>query len=249
MGGVRVFRPADINDAFKNYYTFLYRQPEAAIPESLGDYLHLLLLRTLALEDRDPLGGPVTLEEVKDAITQSAGKAPGTDGLPMEFYKKYSNILAPLLVELYAEAFQRGSLPDSKREALVVPLPKLESREVSVSDFRPLSILNCDFKILSKILASRLVQHISNLIHDDQNGLIPARDTSLNLRRLFALLHMPQAETPPGAVLLSIDFEKAYDSIRWDYLRTVMLRMGLGEGWVRWVDLLYATGGPVTYGG
>ncbi|KAJ1143465.1 hypothetical protein NDU88_009773 [Pleurodeles waltl] len=54
---------------------------------------------------------------------------------------------------------------------------------------------------------------------------------------------MTRAERPPGAVLLSIDFEKAFDSIRWDYLREVILRMGLGEGWVHWVDLLY--GAPV----
>ncbi|KAJ1143464.1 hypothetical protein NDU88_009773 [Pleurodeles waltl] len=126
MMGERMFRPVNINNAFRNYYPCLFRSPETSMPESLGSYLRGLLLRTLTTEDRDLLGGPVTLEEVTDAILQlSAGKTPGTDGLPMEFYKKYMNILAPQLVELHSEVLQQGPLPESLKEALVIPLPKL----------------------------------------------------------------------------------------------------------------------------
>ncbi|XP_069063691.1 uncharacterized protein [Pleurodeles waltl] len=82
---------------------------------------------------------------------------------------------------------------------------------------------------------------MTTLVHADQNGFVPGHSTSLNLRRIFAILHMPAAEKPPTGALLAVDFEKAFDSIRWDYLRAVMLEMGLGENWVKWVDLLYAS--------
>ncbi|KAJ1156638.1 hypothetical protein NDU88_009356 [Pleurodeles waltl] len=240
MKGEHRFKPGPINDAFKEYYTFLYRDPGELDEDRLEGFLRPLPLPTLTSEDGEGLGGAVATEEVLEAISRLApGKMPGTDGLPMDFYERYSKLLAAQLVYLYVEALHRGLLPDSLREALVVPLPKLKSGEASVTDFRPLSMLNSDFKILSKILANRLLQQISTLVHADQNGFVPNRSPSLHLRRLFAILQMPNAEKPPIGMLLAMDFEKAFDSIRWDYLRTVMLRMGLGAGWVKWVDLLY----------
>ncbi|KAJ1170849.1 hypothetical protein NDU88_002720 [Pleurodeles waltl] len=97
--------------------------------DDLDTFLRPLPLTTLTHEERDSLGGPLTVEEVQDAISHlSSGKTPGTDSLPMDFYKKYTTLLAPKLVEMYTEALHRGLLPDSLREALMVPLPKLKSR-------------------------------------------------------------------------------------------------------------------------
>ncbi|KAJ1089947.1 hypothetical protein NDU88_003087 [Pleurodeles waltl] len=112
MRGERRHKLGDINDAFREYYTFLYRSPDASGTESLDAYLQALPLNILTYEERDRLGGPVMLEKVREAITQlAAGKTPGTDGLPMDFYKRYSALLAPQLVEMYAEAFQEAPCP------------------------------------------------------------------------------------------------------------------------------------------
>ncbi|KAJ1132607.1 hypothetical protein NDU88_010914 [Pleurodeles waltl] len=240
--GSRKLSPAQINNAFREYYMQLYGKPSDLRTESFDEYLQQIPLPTLSAEDKEALGGPVSVEEVNEAIAQLApGKTPGTDGLPMDFYKKYRSLLAPQLTEMCAEVRRQGELPQTLREAVVVPLPKTKDREARVTEFRPLSMLNSDFKILSKIMAARLLPHMTKLVHTDQNGFIPARSTSLNLRRVFSVLHMPRALRPPAGVLLAVDFEKAFDSIRWDYLRKVMLKMGLGEEWVKWVDLLYAS--------
>ncbi|KAJ1203478.1 hypothetical protein NDU88_007263 [Pleurodeles waltl] len=132
----------------------------------------------------------------------------------MDFYKRIETQLAPQLVDMYAEALQRWVLLGSLREALGVPLPKTKSKEASVTDFRPQSMLNSDFKILSKVMANRLLAHIPTLVHEDQNRFVPNRNISLNLRRLFAILHMSNEVKPPAGVLLAVDFEKAFDSIR-----------------------------------
>ncbi|KAJ1170993.1 hypothetical protein NDU88_002864 [Pleurodeles waltl] len=235
-------RPGPVNDAFKEYYTFLYGKPAEISTEVFDNYLQHIPITNLMAEDRDRQGGPVTMAEVSEAIAQLAsGKTPGTDGLPMDFYKKIEKQLTPQLVEMYTESLQNGIMPCTMREAMAVPLPKTKSRQPSVTDFRPLSMLNSDFKILSKILANRLLPLVPTLVHVDQNGFVPNRSTSLNLRRLFAVLNMPSDTKPTAGVLLAVDFEKAFDSIRWDYLKAVMLRMGMGEDWVKWVDLLYTS--------
>ncbi|KAJ1191411.1 hypothetical protein NDU88_000727 [Pleurodeles waltl] len=130
-----VYSPTDINDAFKTYYMSLYRQPEDELLRTLGHQLQTLPLGALDEEDRDPQGEPITLEEVKAAIKQlAADKTLGTGRLPMDVYKLNVDILAPKLVELYTEAYDKGILPETMREALVVPLPKTKCKEASVTD-------------------------------------------------------------------------------------------------------------------
>ncbi|KAJ1128232.1 hypothetical protein NDU88_006611, partial [Pleurodeles waltl] len=70
-------------------------------------------------------------------------------------------------------------------------------------------------KLLGKILANRLLPHLESLIHSDQSGFIPGRSTFLNIRRLLHIMH---SNTEPKAVALSLDIEKAFDTLSWDYL-------------------------------
>ena len=84
-------------------------------------------------------------------------KTPGTDGYPIEFYAAYEDTLAPKLCEIYTEALKIGCLPTSLEEALIIVLPKQERDPLEVSLYRPLSMLNMDYKILSKVLVSWLV--------------------------------------------------------------------------------------------
>lgn len=106
-------------------------------------------------------------------------------------------------------------------------------------DFRPLSMLNIDFKILSRALATRLLPHMQRLVHADQNSFIPSRSTSNNLRLLYNVMFHKDLSNYPEAVVMSIDLEKAFDSLSWGFLLATMERMQMGEGWLNWVHLLY----------
>ena len=108
-----------------------------------------------------------------------------------------------------------------------------------MQSYRPLSMLTVDFNILCKILANRLSPQMGRLVHADQNGFIPARNTSLNLRRLYRILEETDSQKYLRALIASMDLEKALDSISWDFLNHVMHRMGLGNIWIKWVTLLY----------
>ena len=239
--GVTVYTQEAINDTFYQYYQDLYKAPRELAAEVYDIYLDRVRLTQLPAKHREELGGPITLPEIKSVIQSMANnKTPGNDGLPVEFYKRYTDLLAPRLLAVYEEAWQEGLLPTSTREATIVPLPKAGRDALTPRSFRPLSMLTTDFKILSKILANRLNLYMRILVHPDQNGFIQTRSTALNLRRLYRVLEETDTDLYPRAMVLSMDLEQAFDSVSWAFLKKVMLRMGLGSNWVRWTTLLYS---------
>lgn len=106
---------------------------------------------------------------------------------------------------------------------------------MSVS-YRPISLLNRDYKILAQILAKRLNMVISN-IHNDQTGFIPGISTSINIRtQIVAEL---KGHIPNTSALASLDTARAFDSIEGPFLRVTMKRFGFGKGFIKWVGILY----------
>ena len=131
----------------------------------------------------------ITLEEVKKAIKDlQNGKSPGGDGIPADFYKVFSDLLAPRLLGVFRDALERGSLPDSMQTALITLIHKKGRDPQQCGSYRPVSLINVDAKILFKILASRLEGCLPKRIHPDQVGFIKNRTSSDNLRRLLHLM-------------------------------------------------------------
>ena len=239
-GGTTVSTQEEINEVFRDYYSKLYDKRNVPHQTEILEYLRAIPLKEITTEVAKELGGPVSPQEIRWAISAMAGgKTPGPDGLISEFYVVYVEELTPLLTEIYNLAWEQKVLPKSLREAVIVPLPKSSVPGAVPGAYRPLSMLNVDFKILSKILANRLAPHMRDLIHEDQCGFIPGRDTSLNLRRLYSVLLREEGGDRAEAGLLAVDLEKAFDSVEWGYLRMVLQEMGFGKSWIRWVTLLY----------
>lgn len=103
----------------------------------------------------------------------------------------------------------------------------------------PNFLLNVDSKILAKMLALRLERVLPSLISEDQTGLIKNRQLSSNIRRLLNVLYDP---TPSKGteVLISLDAEKAFDRVEWDYLLYILKCFGFGEKCIHWIKMLYS---------
>lgn len=126
--------------------------------------------------------------EVGDAIKAlSSGKTPGEDGFSLEFYKNFQDTLAPLLTLLYNNIISKQSVPTTMRSAVVSLIPKPGKDPLQMDSYRPLSLLNNDYKIFAKILSTRLEKVIASLVHIDQAGFIRGRLAANNMRRLFIL--------------------------------------------------------------
>ena len=120
---------------------------------------------------------------------------------------------------------------------IITLLPKKDKNQLLLKNWRPISLLNTDYKILAKVLAFRLKRVLPSVIHEDQSGFISGRYMiGENIRLFIDVLHYFKVNDIPGLVL-SIDFEKAFDKVEWEFLYFVMKKFGFEEKFIRWIRL------------
>lgn len=236
--GATTTDPKLINETFSKFYSELYASdnPNTSSTSGLSSIEFPKVDQGLA----ENLAMPISTAEIMGAITTlQSGKSPGPDGFTVEFYKKFAPLLSTVLSDMYNEALSLGRLPPTLNNATITLLLKKDKDPLLCSSFRPISLLNVDYKILAKILALRLQKVLPGIISADQTGFMLGRHSFHNTRRLLNILNMPSSSTPE--ILVSLDAEKAFDRVEWRFLFEMMDRFGLGSGFISWVKLLYSS--------
>ena len=157
-------------------------------------------------------------------------KSPGPDGIPSELYKYFLNILAPILLGVFNEAIENGSLPDFMKEGIISLLYKKKDRK-DIRNYRPVTLLNSDYKIFTKILTARLKTVVTQLIDPMQTGFVPGRFIAENSQFMRLLQAILDERDDPG-LFLFLDMEKAFDRVSWTYLLKALETIGLGHSGV-----------------
>ena len=183
--------------------------------------------------------GPITSEEARKALEGAAtGKSPGSDGLPAEFFSVFWHVLGEDLVEVLNASLAAGRLPSSQRRALITLLFKKGDR-LDPKNWRPISLLNTDYKILARVLAGRTLGVLHHVINPDQSCGVRGRYTGENIVLLNSIFQYCLEAAVPGA-LLSLDQEKAFDRVDHSFLFSVLSHVGFGPSYISWVKLLYS---------
>lgn len=239
--GQKATIPQQITQEFRTYYEALYNlnMPQPA-PERIADYVADSNMPTLPTMSQALLDEPITLMDIQLAIKNTKqGKAPGPDGLTIQYYKTLLPSLGQHLTKLFNDLGKGSSLHHNTLQAQIAVIHKEDKDPTQCGSYRPISLLNTDLKLFTKILANRLQLHITSLIHLDQVGFVPTREARDNTTKVLNLLYKANLAGTP-TVFLNTDAEKAFDRVNWSFMFATLRHIGLGNTMLNWISAIYS---------
>jgi len=193
--------------------------------------------------ENNTLCPPFSEEEIKYALFQmEKNKAAGPDKIPIEFYQSCWDIIKSDIIELFDD-FHKGNLPVNRLNyGVITLLPKVQDA-AKIQQFRPICLLNCLYKWITKTLTLRIEKLADKLILKTQSSFLKGRNIMNGVMALHEILHETKRNKEVG-VVLKLDFEKAYDKVNWNFLFDCLHLWGFCDTWVNWIKAV-VTGGIV----
>ena len=162
-------------------------------------------------------------------------KAPGPDGFPALFYKKLWSTVGNDIINAVTSFFIRGSMPKEVNASLIVLIPKI-SNPSSIKHFKPISLCNVVYKIISKLLVDKIRPLLDKMISPTQSTFIPNRWIAENHIIVQEVLHsFKTRKTKPGLMAIKLDLQKAYDRVNWKFPESVLLHFEFNETFTGWI--------------
>ena len=228
-----------INKEVSSFYTQLYSSREKEIVNV--DLNHILNENTpkLTNEKANSIEGQMTIPEATLTLSKMKNnKSPGSSGFSVEFFKFFWNDLKIFWLNSINYGFLKGELSVTQKEGVIVCLPKGDKCKKLLKNWRPISLLNVSYKIASGVIASRIKNVLPSIINVNQSGFMANRSTADCLRLIYDILYTSLKLKKPG-ILLLIDFEKAFDSVAWSFIKKSLIYFNFKNDIIKWIETFY----------
>ena len=190
--------------------------------------------------DKGLLKNELTITEIATALKKmDNNKSPGPDGFTVEFFKFFFSDIGDYYTRSIQEGLTNGNLSITQYQGVITCIPKGDKPKQLLKNWRPISLLNVSYKILSACIATRIQKVLPKIIHHCQKGFIKGRYIGDNIRTLFDILSYTKSEDIPG-LIVTIDFEKAFDSVAWSFIEKALIFFGFPDTIVKWFKTLYS---------
>jgi hypothetical protein len=166
-------------------------------------------------------------------------KIPGPDGWTIEFFLNFFDILGKDLLSVVEENRREGHMHAPLNSTFIALIPKNDNPQ-GLDEFRPISLCNCIYKIIAKVIARRIKGVLSTSISKEQFGFLEGGQIHEAIRVAQEGIHSIKTKNLKGTVL-KIDLSKAYDRVNWLYIRLLLTHLGFGIDFIRWVMCFITT--------
>jgi exonuclease III len=229
VGDIWLESPSLIREAVVSYFVAHFSSPSFRRPLING-----VLFPPLSVVDNLMLTNPFLESEIFDVVKLSDGsKSPGPDGFNYAFLKRCWEMLKGEIRVMFDQFHGNASLPKSFLSYFVALIPKVRP-PLGLSDFRPISLLGCLYKLVAKVLAARLGKVMDSLINSTQSAFIKGRNLVDGVVVVNEVVDVAK-KSGRECMIFKVDFEKAYDSVDWGFLEYMLRRFGFCEKWIEWM--------------
>jgi len=221
------------------YWSEMYRSKNVDDRE-INEYLETVTLeQSLNVHEQQKCEGFLDVDECKQVlIGMKKNKSPGSDGLPPEFYLAFWDEVKYMLVDCLNESFMTGRMSASQRKSIITLIFKKGDRE-QLKNWRPISVLNTDYKLMAFVIAQRLHKVLPKIVNSDQTGYIKGRFIGSNIRLIEDIFEYVNKNNMPGAAIFC-DFEKAFDSVEFNFVSKVLEKFNFGPQLRQWINVFYS---------
>jgi ribonuclease HI len=221
-----------------NCFTSHFRNVFTSSGPLLDEDLLSLFDNCISSEENTSICEIPTEQEIFSALTEiGSTKAPGPDGFTALFYKKYWHIVKDAVLSSIWNFFRSNHLIKEQNHTFIALIPKKMGAS-SVHQFRPISLCNIIYKIISKILANRFKGLLHHFISPFQSAFVPSRniqDNSILVHELFNSINSKRGRG--GLMAVKIDMEKAFDRMEWSFILAILSKLGFHSIWINWIRI------------
>ena len=234
IDGKKITEQEQIIKEVRNFYKSLYKKQDIKNQTGYNPNCEPIQISEI---DKEKLELPITKDELNIALNKSKNnKSPGLDGYSPEFYKCFWTQIGDFFLDCINNNFKNGYLTVTQLQGVITCLPKGGKARNLLNNWRPISLLNTSYKLISLCITNRIRPLLNKIISPEQKGFLENRSIADCTRIINDIIEETEAQDKSGLILL-VDFQKAFDSLSWKFIEEALTKFNFGPNMIKWIKM------------
>ena len=224
--GEKATSQEEIESEIVNFYKLLYEENTTITMSDEETEAFFKEIIPISVSDEDEITKAMSEEELRRTLHDCQDSAPGPDGIPYSIIGALWTTFGPVLCDAWRHSLVTGKLPPSHKTSYLKLIPKAGKDLNKLTNWRPITLSNCDHKLITKAYARRLSSKIGGKIAERQTAYLKGRLINDNIRAMLATVNLAGCEEDLKGLLISLDAKKAFDSVDHNYIIKCLEKFG-----------------------